>query len=388
MKAELVLLKVVLFVSAITVISADQAEAQFWKKLEKNITGFLEDPAGTVKAEAKRAEKQLLDSRDKLVKEGEKVSERLAKLEQDIHNLSPSGVSEELWGEAGRIAYVSAAATMRTRSPHGKPLDFWTKAILHGRFGGLVERVRIHWDVSPLDKWVASNIGIDLSGTDTVAQTYGYDIYIDFKEGERPREEVISLLAHEMMHTAQFVKYDSSFSNFGYHYFKEFKKANQKYENNKLEKEAFEVEREFDDYIPVALDANGGSTHDFYFNKDIKQNDNLLYEVAKHGDKVTIVPIVKKKKAFDANGGHSIYMGNNQLPNDNILWKLEPHGNYVSIISAIKRDGTTTVAWDANGGREAPYLNEYKLPNDNLLWDIYSNGESAVIIPKVGHNPE
>ena len=71
-------------------------------------------------------------------------------------------------------------------------------------------------------------------------RTFGYDIYTRWAADEKSRTYLMALMSHELMHSKQYEHYDRSLSNFGYHYFKEFEKANQSYENNKLEAEAFE----------------------------------------------------------------------------------------------------------------------------------------------------
>ena len=55
------------------------------------------------------------------------------------------------------------------------------------------------------------------------------DIYIRDQNGRNSACDELELLAHELVHTRQFEKYGRSYSNFGYHYFKEYKKANLKY---------------------------------------------------------------------------------------------------------------------------------------------------------------
>ncbi|HEY9837936.1 MAG TPA: hypothetical protein V6D27_13690, partial [Vampirovibrionales bacterium] len=52
------------------------------------------------------------------------------------------------------------------------------------------------------------------------------------------------LLSHELIHCQQHERL-GSLGNFGYHYFKEYKKAGEIYRNNQLEVEAFEFEKEF-----------------------------------------------------------------------------------------------------------------------------------------------
>lgn len=174
----------------------------------------------------------------------ENLGEELRRWRDNVLNLNPAGVSEELWGEAGRFGYTAAAAIMAKRSPTGKPISSEYRSALYPFFGETVHKVTLHWSTPPLNEWVADKFKVSLENTDTVAQTFGYDIYIKYREGENSPYEELELLAHELIHTQQFEKHDRSYSKFGYHYFKEYKKANLSYKNNKLEREAYEqVER-------------------------------------------------------------------------------------------------------------------------------------------------
>jgi len=84
----------------------------------------------------------------------------------------------EAWGEGGRVAYQGAAATMKKRSPRGESLHSKVKRVLRGNFGSTVDKVRVHWGTPGLDEWATNKYGIDLTGSESAAQTYGYNIYI------------------------------------------------------------------------------------------------------------------------------------------------------------------------------------------------------------------
>lgn len=315
----------------------------------------------------------------------------LARNTQNVRNLKGGGAAEEQWGTAGRIAFPIAAQTMHARSPNGEDLEFWLKVRLAHDYGNLVHKVQIHYGVTPLDewayqntKWVAETFKIPIGNLNTEAQTYGYDIYVRSRRCDLSTDALVALLAHELMHSVQFERWGGSYSNFGYHYFKEFKRANLVYKNNLLETEAFQAQSRVANQKPKALDANGGGR--FYFNTDLKTNDNLLWKVtvvdAHH---VMIAPKVKESIALDANGGTRPYLGNSQLPNDNILFKIESHGRYVTLLPKVR----CGFALDANGGGNdsdgaKTYFNKYLLPNDNLLWDVVPyDGTYFVILPKV-----
>lgn len=72
----------------------------------------------------------------------------------------------------------------------------------------------------------------------SAGQTYCNNIYITARYS-RNDFNLLELIAHELVHSAQCEKLGGA-SNFGYHYFKQYKRANQVYRNNKLEREAFD----------------------------------------------------------------------------------------------------------------------------------------------------
>lgn len=164
------------------------------------------------------------------------IQDELQRAWEIIQNVDPTGASEEVWGEAGRLAYVSAAEIMNKRSPTGSALPDPMKTILRPYFGGLVDRVTIHWGTPLLDEWAAARFRISVTDIESAGQTYGYDIFIRAPAGIN--EGNISVIAHEMVHSEQFERYEASLSNFGYHYFKKYKQAGQDYANNGLEEEA------------------------------------------------------------------------------------------------------------------------------------------------------
>ena len=63
-------------------------------------------------------------------------------------------------------------------------------------------------------------------------------------------------LSHEMTHSKQCEELGGE-GKFGFHYFREFKRAGQNYENNKLEREAYGFEEQFAGGLRNQL-ANGG----------------------------------------------------------------------------------------------------------------------------------
>lgn len=156
-----------------------------------------------------------------------------------IRPLDPGSAPEEIWGEAGKVAYPAAAAVMAKRSPTGMKIDGTVGKRLKDYWGDLVDRVTIHWSTPTLDEWAAARFGVRVTDVDTEAQTFGYDIYTRWAKGDQSDAYMFSLLSHELMHVRQYEEHGKSLSRFGYHYFKAYKKAGLNYENNAMEKRAY-----------------------------------------------------------------------------------------------------------------------------------------------------
>jgi len=116
-----------------------------------------------------------------------------------------SSLAEEAWGQAGSIAYQAAARTMRTKNGEGKPLDNVQKRYLRRYFIDYLDRV-------------------------TPYQSE------DLKQ--------LAIRAHEMVHVRQCAQ-NGGLDQFGYQYFVEYKRAEQKYENNLMEREAYDLQSRF-----------------------------------------------------------------------------------------------------------------------------------------------
>ncbi|WP_243146642.1 hypothetical protein [Scytonema sp. UIC 10036] len=151
--------------------------------------------------------------------------------------------TEEAWGQAGAVAYPAAAQWMRTHNGISQRLDETQKRYLLSYFGGLVDRVVVIYNAKLLDDWLYADFKIDIGLVDSIAQTYCERIYLE--ESYKPSDlGQLTLLSHELIHSKQCKQFGGA-DKFGYYYFREFKRAGQIYENNKLEKEANEYERQF-----------------------------------------------------------------------------------------------------------------------------------------------
>src|SRR5262249_44051047 len=61
--------------------------------------------------------------------------------------------AERAWGEAGAAAYKGAAEIMQGRNGSARPLDEKQKKYLRGRYGALVDQVRVIYGATTMDKW-------------------------------------------------------------------------------------------------------------------------------------------------------------------------------------------------------------------------------------------
>ncbi|MDX2255632.1 MAG: DUF4157 domain-containing protein [Pseudanabaenaceae cyanobacterium bins.39] len=147
---------------------------------------------------------------------------------------------EELWGDAGSAAYQAAAITMRERNGGGQDLDETQKRFLRQRYGGLVDQVRVSYGSRMMDEWCALG---KCTSTDSAAQTYCDRIYVR-DSYKRDDTDQLMLLAHEMRHSEQCRDLGGA-GKFGFHYFREFKRADQTYATNSMEVEARDSAKDF-----------------------------------------------------------------------------------------------------------------------------------------------
>lgn len=145
-------------------------------------------------------------------------------------------VAEQAWGEAGSAAYQAAARIMRERNGSGQKLDETQKRFLRSRFGGLVDQVSVRYGARMMSEWCALGKCVNLGGVDSAAQTYCDRIYVGDSYKPNDADQLV-LLAHEMRHSQQ-CRERGGEGKFGFHYFREYKKAGQNYASNSMEKDA------------------------------------------------------------------------------------------------------------------------------------------------------
>jgi len=154
-----------------------------------------------------------------------------------------SSLAEEAWGQAGSIAYQAAAKTMRSKNREGLALDNVQKRYLRRYFLDYIDRVTVIYNAQMMDRWVFGNVAVHFGEIESIAQTYCDRIYLrDDYKSEDIRQ--LSLLVHEMVHVRQCFQ-NGGLDQFGYQYFVEYKRAKQKYENNLMEREAYDLQNRF-----------------------------------------------------------------------------------------------------------------------------------------------
>ena len=154
-----------------------------------------------------------------------------------------SSLAEEAWGQAGSIAYQAASKTMRSKNGQGLPLDNIQKRYLRRYFIDYIDRVQIIYSAQMMDRWMFGNVVVHFGNVEAIAQTYCDRIYLrDRQNSEDIRQ--LGIIAHEMVHVRQ-CNQNGGLDQFGYQYFVEYKRAKQKYENNLMEREAYDLQNRF-----------------------------------------------------------------------------------------------------------------------------------------------
>ena len=156
---------------------------------------------------------------------------------------SKSSLVEEAWGQAGSIAYQAAAKTMRSKNGKGLPLDNVQKRYLRRYFIDYINRVTVIYNAQMMDRWIFGNVAVHFGKVDAIAQTYCDRIYL--RAAYDPEDiKQLTVLAHEMIHVRQCFQ-NGGLDQFGYQYFVEYKRAKQIYENNLMEREAYDLQNRF-----------------------------------------------------------------------------------------------------------------------------------------------
>ncbi|MBD2078673.1 hypothetical protein [Leptolyngbya sp. FACHB-17] len=172
-------------------------------------------------------------------------------------------IAEQAWGEAGAAAYQSAAQWMRANNGSSQGFDETQNRYLRPHFGDLLDRVAVVYNANLMDEWSAGGYRIRVGGVESAAQTYCERIYVNapYKPGDSSQ---LKLLAHELVHSKQCEQLGGT-GKFGFHYFREYKRAGQNYENNKLEREAYDFGKQFATWLSNQLASNPAPIIDWSF---------------------------------------------------------------------------------------------------------------------------
>jgi hypothetical protein len=184
---------------------------------------------------------------------------------------NPTQFSEEAWGQAGAVGYQAASDTMRLKNVKNgsQDLDATQKRYLRPHFGNLVDRVQVIYKAQLMDTWSALGKEVHLGEVESDAQTYCDRIYV--RESYKPNDSSQTvLLAHELIHSKQCENL-GGMTQFGYHYFKEYKRGGQNYANNAMEKEAKAFEGQFEGWLSQEI-VNPSAA-----NQDLQQQGADLY---------------------------------------------------------------------------------------------------------------
>jgi hypothetical protein len=105
------------------------------------------------------------------------------------------GLGEWAFVESCRPVMMGAYLVNAARNPTRAPLPDDMKARLRPRFGGLVDRVRVHWNATLPDDWPI--LHVKDAFMDVGAQTFGTEIFVT------PQSASLETIAHELVHAAQ-----------------------------------------------------------------------------------------------------------------------------------------------------------------------------------------
>jgi hypothetical protein len=152
--------------------------------------------------------------------------------------------NDRAWGETGAAMLPLAAQVMSVRNPTaGESLNPVQKQYLRPFFGDLVDRVKITYRATLLDRWEHQGQATHIGGVNSIAQTYCDRIYLRPANDPNSTDRLV-LLAHELTHSRQ-CQQAGGLSKFGSVYFRGYFQGGKVYANNPLEKSARAVEAKF-----------------------------------------------------------------------------------------------------------------------------------------------
>lgn len=284
---------------------------------------------------------------------------------------------EQAWGEAGSAAYQAAARIMRERNGSGQGLDETQKRFLRQRYGGLVDQVSVRYGARMMSEWCALGKCVNLGGVDSAAQTYCDHIYVS--NSYRPNDsDQLALLAHEVRHSQQ-CRERGGEGGFGFHYFREYKRAGQNYANNSMEVDAENTARDFTRNVICTQVGCTRSVQHYpnYNNWGIDLPVSLVASAsASNYSQLNARPA----------GCYYIRSLNNNFRNSNFRWlDAKSDGTGVGLVSG-QSHGTVWLLEQTNQGSLLRSMNQNHRSNGSYRWlDGMSNGTSVQLVSDTSH---
>jgi hypothetical protein len=160
------------------------------------------------------------------------------------------GIGKRAFVEACAAGVGAAYWVVWARSESSQPLSARMKGQLRPWFGDLVDTVRVSWNSGLLSQWRVFGRDV-VFDQDTIAQTYGHEIFI--RESPTEDDEQIALVGHELGHARQYRQL-GGVGGFARAYCGAFYDANYSYDNNALELEAYAVESRIESCLDYGID--------------------------------------------------------------------------------------------------------------------------------------
>jgi hypothetical protein len=145
------------------------------------------------------------------------------------------GLGEWAFIEACLPVMMSASLVNQVRNPSSAPLGDRVKATLRPYFGGLVDKVRVHWNATLPDDWPL--LHVKDAFMDVGAQTFGTQIFTAYANTAGSTR----MLAHELTHARQAERFGGA-PGFYREYCRGFYRSGLSYDRNPLEIEAYAEE--------------------------------------------------------------------------------------------------------------------------------------------------
>lgn len=171
-------------------------------------------------------------------------------------------------GSSACVANAEITYARNAQRP-SQPLDATTQYYLRPWFGDLVDKVHVVWQARLNDNLEIFR-GVLTGGSR--AQTYGYQVYIAPSERawDPGNSRQLLLLAHELVHTEQYVRAGESLPRFCQEYMQGWAQRSGVYAQNPLEQEAFEKSFAFAQWLGQQVPSASQADRIVYFHEGDK----------------------------------------------------------------------------------------------------------------------